>query len=112
MNFSKNTSRKLGQLADEAYNRHLGRHLEELYKHFQSWKDGKISASELNQRVHEYHQGPARDLWGSYNYFKPPYLVAQALTLGLLEEDEIPAEALEEMRSKARSLKQIWDDER
>ena len=110
MNFSKNTRKHLGKLAADAYERHLGMHLDKLFVQFQTWKNGEITAADLNLYIHEYHHGPSRHVWGIHSHLKGPDIVAQALARGLVEESEIPSEVRDHIRERAEQLKEIWND--
>ncbi len=86
--------RKLRELAGMAYERELSRELEKLGTDFDAWKEGKVNAFELSERIHRFHQGPARDLYVSARGIKPDVSVARAVAAGILTRDEVPDEVL------------------
>jgi hypothetical protein len=88
--FNKSIRKKLRELADIAHDRELGQHLSALQEEFGSWKSGNISPHELSDRIHEFHDGPSRDVWLFYNRFKTDIIVARALNEGLIAESEVP----------------------
>lgn len=102
MEFSKSTRGKLRRLSGVAWERELSSSLEDLEKHFKSWRAGDIDAFQLNERIHEFHQGPSRDLWGKYTNILPTLLLGHALADGFVEEEEIPEQAREEINRIAR----------
>jgi hypothetical protein len=55
-------------------------------------------SSELSNAIHEFHQGDARDLWSTYQMPHHSMLVARAIALGLLSEDELPATLWDKLR--------------
>ena len=59
-----------------------------------------IDSFELTDAIHEFHNGPARRLWKSYNDLTPDVSVALALRSGILNESEVP----ERIRSKLPTL--------
>ncbi|MDZ7725656.1 MAG: hypothetical protein U5R06_23240 [candidate division KSB1 bacterium] len=66
--------KELRHLKIEAYERELAGYMQELYKKFQSWKNGNMSAGELSHHIHEYDSGPSRQLFHYYNsgaFFNP-----------------------------------------
>ena len=65
--YPKRIKRELKELAGQAYENELGRELGDLARHFDDWREGKIGASDLTELVHQYHNGPARELWKKYN---------------------------------------------
>ena len=89
--FGRATRRVLRQLANTAWERELGAELTALASSFAEWRSGEIGPHELSDRIHAFHHGAARDLYGLYTRVHPPELVARAVGLGILSEDEVPA---------------------
>jgi hypothetical protein len=96
--YSKKERAELRRLASEAYERELGRHLAELDKSFSEWRHGKLPSSELSKEIHEFHQHAARDVWSAYQAPDQPMLVARAIALGIISEEEVPATLREKLR--------------
>jgi len=44
--YSKSTKKKLRQLSNIAFERELGKHLDELFHHFEKWKNDEIESSD------------------------------------------------------------------
>lgn len=87
---NKSIKKKLRELADIAYERELGQHLSKLYDEFVAWRSGKIPSHELADRVHQF---PNRQLHDAYILFadsKPDVVVAKALNMGIITENEVP----------------------
>jgi hypothetical protein len=78
-----------------AHDRELSAALHELRGQFERWEQGTISAAELNDLIHEFHQVRSRDIWAKYatNHLKPALAIAVAN--GILRRDELPAELLQ-----------------
>ena len=88
--YPKRIRRQIRELAGQAYEKELERELGKLGQHFDEWREGRISASELTELVHQYHNGPARELWKKYN--GNPYtelLVASAIVCGILPREDV-----------------------
>jgi hypothetical protein len=96
---SKAQKRKLVALARVAHDRELGSALDELHGQFARWKSGSITPQELSDRIHEFHNGPARALWVTYVAGDPRVAIAQAAASGILRADEIPPEVEPGLRS-------------
>lgn len=96
--YSKQIKRLIREYAARAYEAELGQALGELEQQFAGWRSGEISAFELSDHIHTFHQGPARELWGRYNARIDDTLVAHAIMTGLLPRDTIPAELLEALQ--------------
>jgi hypothetical protein len=98
--FTKVEYQELRQLAGDAWELELGAHLEALLAEFHLWKQGSINAHDLSRKIHEFHDGPAQELWGTYHINSgrnahAPMLVASAVARGVL-----PRERLGEMLAK------------
>jgi len=95
--FTTKERRLLRDLSGTAYERELGTALEEVEQEFKRWREGEIYASELSERIHEFHDGDARELFSLYNTAKPPELVARAIARGFLPRDEVGLELLRKL---------------
>ena len=56
----------LRQLAQEAWEAELTRELEELFETFCKWADKGVSAFDLSDQIHEFHNGVSRELYNRY----------------------------------------------
>ena len=65
---TKAQKRHYRDLIGMAYERELSAELDKLHAEFARWKAGEFDAFELENRIHKFHQGPARELWKSYTY--------------------------------------------
>jgi hypothetical protein len=96
--YPKPIKRLIREYAARAYEAELGQALGELEQQFVDWRNGQISAFELSDHIHTFHQGPARELWSRYNARIDDTLVAHAIVTGLLPRETIPAELLEALQ--------------
>lgn len=85
---NKRLRRRLRELGAVAYERELNRELGALFKHFEAWKKEEISPFDLSERIHEFHQKPARDLFVWYTDGSGNFPVAKAIADGILSEEE------------------------
>lgn len=72
----------------------LSAHLEDLLAQFRVWKEKRINAHDLSQKIHEFHDGPARQLRGFYHAnsgrnSQAPLLVASAVARGFLQTEQL-----------------------
>ena len=102
--FSKKEGAELRRLASEAYERELGEHLSALEKSFSEWRRGKLLSSELSSEIHEFHQHAAREIWSMYQTPHESTLVARAIALGIIAENEVPSLLLEKLRDTVASF--------
>jgi len=97
--------RQLRQLADLAWERELSNELSNLATSFDEWKAGKLEPHELSDRIHKFHHGGARELYGLYTRVHPLQLVVRAVGLGVLAESEVPAELLTDLAPAIESYR-------
>ena len=94
-NFTKGQRRKLRDLGGIAYERDLSEHLARLESEFRRWRAGEIDPFALAEAIHQFHQGPARELFSTYATSDLDFAVAQAIHRGLLKQEEVGADVLE-----------------
>ena len=94
----KNLKRLLREHAGRAHEEELRRALLPLADDFDRWRSGEVSSGEISERIHAFHQGPAREIWKSYNYGSLIHAVAFAIHQGILQRESVPSELLEVLR--------------
>ncbi len=87
--FTKAERKQLRQLSGIAYERELAKELTRLQDRFASWQRGDLSPFQLSDAIHEFHQGPSRELYEYYTMVDPHMAVARAVVEELLLESEI-----------------------
>ena len=93
--FTKAQRRKLRELGAIAYERDLSAELSKLETEFERWRASEIDAHELSDRIHGFHQGPARKLFSTYDHANRNFAVAHAIHRGLITEEEAGADIIE-----------------
>ena len=86
---SKGEKLHFRKLAGIAYEHELGKELDKLHSKFTSWKKDEMNTFDLEQIIHEFHNGKARELYKFYSGSHLDLMVAKALHEGLLKEEEI-----------------------
>ncbi len=99
----KRITRLLREYAAKAHEEELRRALEPLSAAFQRWSSGAISSGELSGQIHDFHQGPARELFVRYNQRHHGPDVAYAMATGVLDRAQVPHELLEHLRDTLRT---------
>src|SRR5437867_6891532 len=104
----KRLKRLIREWAGVANDRELTRALLELRANFDRWQRGEIGPSDLNELIHKYHQGAAREIWKHYstNHLEPA--IGFCVAEGLLRREELPPELLEHVAGWI----QIYESER
>ena len=91
MKITKSQSKHLRTLSETAHERELSQALGELHVRFQEWQEGNVSTWDLNQEIHEFHDGRSRDLYKFYVINNDPFFsVANALANEIIDIDEVP----------------------
>ncbi len=107
--YPKSIKKLLQHFRREAYERALRRELTKLDHSFAAWRAGRLSNGELNQRIHQYETGAARELYKQYHHNPPDLSVAYALVVGILQRDEVPAELLAALEGPLRFYQSLQE---
>ena len=91
--YPKAVKRQLRELAGLAYERAMAKELGKLAERVAAWQAGSVSVWELDEAIHKYHQGPARELYSRYRGGDEGMLVVGALHDGVLTDSEVPPAA-------------------
>ena len=93
MNITKKQKKHLRELAGKAYERDLARCLEALKNGFVRWEADEIDVWALNDKIHDYHDNVARELYKSYVMINDPVLsVAFGIKQGVVDINEVSEE--------------------
>jgi len=103
---TKAQNKYLRVLSATAHERELSQALGELSAKFQEWQMGDLSPWDLNQEIHEFHDGKQRELYKFYvmNH-NPLFCVASALANGIIDIDEVPENCRTILQSKIEVIK-------
>jgi hypothetical protein len=96
---------RLRELAGEAWAAELNRELEVLFEHFSTWADNGLSAFELSDLIHAFHNGISRDLYARYTTLPPTITVPRAVALGILGEGNLGVKLLRKLASEIESYR-------
>ncbi len=93
---SKSARKTLQKWNAIAYERELSIELRKLSKYFEQFERGQISPFEVSEAIHKFHDGIARELYGTYALSREidHILVSNAVSNGILSREELPAEVL------------------
>jgi hypothetical protein len=91
----KRIKRLVREWAEIAHHRDLRKALSELREQFERWDRGEIDSFELNELVHRFHQGTAREIWKRYATGHLEPAVASAVAARVLRKEELPAELVQ-----------------
>jgi hypothetical protein len=111
---TKSQRRLLRELAGKAHDRELARELGALEGNFARWRRGEIDGHQLSEQIHRFHNGPARGLYLNYTGTHFETMVGDALSRGVLTEEEATPEILEALKGYIEFARNRWgkdDDE-
>lgn len=104
---SKHLRKLVRQAADEAYRRELDRELESLHTAFEQWRRGELSGFDLSERIHQFHQGPNRELYLRYVEGDPQLALAGAIHSGVMRLDELHPDLIPTMGSLVETIRSL-----
>lgn len=86
---TKKQKKHIREMAGVAYEREMTAALNALFATFQDWKQGRITPFALDEKVHQYHNEAARDLYKQYATGNPDMAVLLALANGVLKIEDL-----------------------
>ena len=86
---TKSQKKRLRHLAEIAYERELSQASDALLAEFNRWKKKQIDVFELNEKIHEFHNGISRTLYERYVGMDPRFGVGRAIKVGVLNRREV-----------------------
>ena len=108
--YPKKIKKLIREFAEEAHERELHRELAKLELRFAEWRNGKLGSGALSDELHQYENGPSRELFKRYNGGLPDMMVAYAITAGILKREEIPAALLEALTGPLEYFDRLRDN--
>ncbi|HSB82226.1 MAG TPA: hypothetical protein VLM91_25910 [Candidatus Methylomirabilis sp.] len=94
--YPKPIKKLIRQYAGIAHEEELRRALVPLAAKFDEWRVGSLSSGELSDAIHEFHNGPSRELFKTYNEPAPlDMAVAYAIATGVLDDKSMERPLLE-----------------
>ncbi len=93
----KPVKKKLAELVCTAHETALRQELLKLRDDFARWDRGELDSFRLSERIHQYHDGPNREIYKRFTYTSSrdlPMLAASAIRLELVDKQSVPADVL------------------
>lgn len=87
----------LRELAAQAHQIELEAALDDLMDQFRGWKEEQQDAFELNEKIHEFHNGKSRELHKDYVFGDAKIAVAAAISRKTLDPDKIEENIMERL---------------
>jgi hypothetical protein len=106
MQTPKRLRRELGRLAAKAEELELRAALQPLAADFRRWEAGAIDSFDLKALIHDFHNGPARQIYLRYDTRDPALPIAAAIASGLLDPADLSTEILADLEPLIASIKE------
>lgn len=108
---AKHLRKLLLELSETAHARERDQLLAVLAAHFDEWRTGKMTTSELDAAIDRYHDDYSRELHTRYHTFSADILVAQAVARDIIHEEEIHEELREHVHEGVELFRSLPEDE-
>ena len=108
---SKFQKRRLRELAALAHEEELQRAIKALDEQFDLWRKGELDPFELNEQIHQFHNGASRELYKMYAMGDPFFGIARAINIGILDRTLIEPEVMKLFESTLNYMNREADDE-
>ena len=90
LDMNKSQKRNLREMAKRCYEIEMSQALQDLYEDFKKWNKNEITAWELNDKIHQHHNGTARDLYKFYELSGDSrVVVSRAVVKGIITIEEV-----------------------
>lgn len=104
---TKKIKKELNYLDGLAYERNLDLELAKLQAQFLQWQEKQISGFELTELIHKFHQGPARDLYLTYQGTSMNAIrVARAIVNDIIAPSEVSEETTKALANQIKILRE------
>jgi hypothetical protein len=104
--WSKKQRRELRDLQGLAWERELEDALRSLRNDFETWARGDISAFELSDRIHKFHNGRSRELFNMYSGSLDNWWVGHTIARGVIEETELSDDLLDVLKEEIATFRE------
>lgn len=97
---TKGQRRELQRIAELAYDRELSSALSGLEEQFRRWRSGEIGPHDLAEAIHQFHQGPSRELWLRYSDKQAGLAALHAVANGVVNATEVAPDLLAALKPR------------
>ena len=94
-----------------AWERELEQQLANLEEQFRRWRSGTIGVFDLSDRIHQFHDHEARDLYKYYSYRNNYFAVPGAVVKGIITESEVSSQLLEAISPDIQHLREAQNNQ-
>jgi len=110
--FSKRERAALRNLAAEAHDHELQNALTDLYDEFCVWGGDGMSAFDLNDKIHEFHDGISRELYKTYVLSDPELAVTIGIFRKTINLDDIDKNLREKLKPMVEGFERMGEAEK
>ena len=107
--WTKKQRRELRELQGLAWERELEDALRELRRDFEAWAEMKeISAFELSDRIHKFHNGRSRELYNLYSGSLDSFWIGPVVARGVIDESELSDDLRDAVKDDIAYCRERW----
>jgi hypothetical protein len=106
--WSRKRRRELRDLQGLAWERELEDALRSLRMDFEMWDRGDISAFELSDRLHKFHNGRSRELFNMYSGRLENWWIGHIIARGVIEESELSDDLRDVLKDEIAECRERW----
>jgi hypothetical protein len=106
--WSKKQRRELRELQGLAWERELEEALRSLRSDFEQWEGGEISAFELSDRLHRFHNGRSRELFDTYSGSLNNWWIGHTIVRGVIDETELSDDLRDVLKDDIARCRERW----
>jgi hypothetical protein len=99
------------ELSSQAYERELRKELENLAEKFTLWQENQMDIWDLEEAIHQFHNGVARELYKHYTMLSPEQILPYALYKNIIAYEEMPEEIADEIKMMAQLYRRNRDEQ-
>lgn len=108
--FTKTERAELRDLAGKAWEAELNQELKKLFEEFAKWSGNGLSAFDLAERIHEFHNGAASELYKKYTLRDQHFGVADAIANGVLDEASVSSALYDKLAALINDFRRADED--
>lgn len=106
--WSKKQRRELRELQGLAWEQELEEALQSLRAAFEAWEKSEISAFELSNRIHKFHNGRSRELLNMYSGSLDNWWIGHTIARGVIDEFELSDDLRDVLKDDIARCRELW----
>lgn len=106
--WSKKQRREMRELQGLTWERELEEALQLLRSDFDAWERGEISAFDLSDRIHKFHNGRSRELFNAHSGSLSVDAILRAIATDVIAESELSDALRDALKDDIARFREQW----